>query len=105
MMKKLKYIIPSIYLVVGICVWLQFMSSPPDGLANIGIVMYVLPITIIGFLIFGKTFPFFSGSYYVSHSKFFFMSILIITALIYLFCTLISMFTSRKTNKGKKNST
>ena len=102
MIKKAKYIIPSIYLVIGILVWLQFLGSPPDGLANIGIVLYVFPMTMLGFLIFGKTLPFFSGSYYVSQSKFFFISLITITALIYFICSLISKIASRTTNDGKK---
>ena len=104
MKKKVKYIIPSVYFLLGILFWLEFMNLPPDGLANVGIALYVFPTTLLGLLIFGKTFPFISGSYYVSHSIFFFVSLLIITVLIYYFIALIIKFTSRKTYAGKKSS-
>jgi hypothetical protein len=96
MISKLKYIIPAIYLLGGILVWIQFRGSPPDGLSNIGIVLYVLPMTMLGMLIFGKNFPFFSGSYYVSHFRFFSLSLLVMTGLIFFVCLLIGRITLGK---------
>jgi polyferredoxin len=44
----------AIYIVGAIVIWLEFLGSPPDGLANIWIAVYTFPIVIIGtFLLHG----------------------------------------------------
>jgi hypothetical protein len=99
MKKYLKYIITAIYLAGGILVWVDFRNSPPDGLANVGIILYVLPATIVGGFISDNHFPYFDGRYYVSHFRFFLTSLLTIAALIFCICELVNRFQLRRRNR------
>ena len=102
-MKNLKYIITTIYLVGGIVVWLDFRNTPPDGLANVGIALYVLPATIVGGFISDNGFPYFDGSYYGSHFRFFLTSVLTIAALILCIWQLVIWIQLRRRNRQANN--
>jgi hypothetical protein len=86
---RLPAIFAGSYLAVGLLVWISFMRTNPDGLANIGLVLYVFPVTLIGLAI-GRQ----AGSpgfilipqglgYWTAHAVFFFPSLIAVAALIY----------------------
>ncbi|MEO7650358.1 MAG: hypothetical protein ABIZ80_07805 [Bryobacteraceae bacterium] len=47
-MRRRSRAIAAIYLLGGLAVWISFARTNPDGLANIGLVLYVFPVTLIG---------------------------------------------------------
>lgn len=44
---KFRWWLPGIYAVLAIGAWLDFARLPPDGLANLGLMLMVLPITLL----------------------------------------------------------
>lgn len=44
---KLKYILPGAYCAIALLVWLDFSRLPPDGLASVGLMVVVLPATLL----------------------------------------------------------
>jgi hypothetical protein len=81
-------VIAGIYLAGGLAVWISFARTNPDGLANVGLVLYVFPISLLGlavgwltgsaeFLLIPDRF-----GYYGDHAVFFFPSLFAIAALI-----------------------
>lgn len=82
---KLKTVIPGMYCTVALLVWLDFMRLPPDGLANVGLMLVVLPVTILDLAVS----PAASGptvlmpnsfGYYANHTIFFVGSVAAIAA-------------------------
>jgi hypothetical protein len=93
---RLKYIIPALYLAYALYVWIDFTQLPPDGLANLGLAVAVLPVTVVGLVLTwarGETsfvlVP--SGlGYYSAHAVYFWPSAILITALLYWGCSRLS---------------
>jgi hypothetical protein len=52
---RFRLILPSLYLLVAIYVWVDFVRLPPDGLANVGLMLLTLPVALPGLLIGGLT--------------------------------------------------
>ena len=88
-MPRLPAALSAAYLAGGIAVWIDFARTNPDGLANVGLLLYVLPVTILGlalgrvagrsqFLLIPDSF-----GYWTSHALFFFPSLLVVAGLIY----------------------
>ena len=44
---KFRFILPTIYFLIAAGIWLNFMSLPPDGLASLGLMLVVLPVTLL----------------------------------------------------------
>src|SRR4051794_35312248 len=44
---KLRLLLPAIYLVVALGAWIDFMRLPPDGLANLGIMLVIWPAALL----------------------------------------------------------
>lgn len=66
-----------VYLLLGGLVLINFLQAPPDGLANVGIALYVFPVTLLG-KVLGFEFPPFVPKglgYYGSHVAFFIPSL------------------------------
>jgi hypothetical protein len=83
---KLKTILPGIYLAIAAVAWLDFMRLPPDGLANIGLMLVVLPVTLIDLALRPADKP---GTfvlmpdglgYYGDHAVYFFGGVLLVSA-------------------------
>lgn len=76
------------YLLGGLAVWISFVRTNHDGLANLGLVLYVFPVTVIGeglSLMTGHTeFPLIPTrfGYLINHALFYFPSLLLIAGLI-----------------------
>jgi hypothetical protein len=86
--KRTAQIVTATYLITAAFVLLQFLLSPPDGLSNVWIAVWTLPVTLAGMVLlywpFGVEFPFvpFPGSlgYYGSHTVYFTPAVLLISA-------------------------
>jgi len=85
---RLAFALAAAYLIGGIAVWISFVRTNPDGLANVGLVLYVFPVTIVG-LVVGRLMeraefiliPNHFG-YLTAHALFFFPSLLAVAGLI-----------------------
>jgi hypothetical protein len=44
---KLAAVLPASYCVLALIAWIDFARLPPDGLANIGLMLVVLPVTLL----------------------------------------------------------
>lgn len=44
---KFRVILPAVYLVIAAGAWLNFMHLPSDGLASVGLMPVVLPVTLL----------------------------------------------------------
>jgi hypothetical protein len=87
-MRRLPVVLCTAYLAGGIAVWFSFARTNPDGLANVGLILYVLPVSALGlaagklmgrveFLLIPNRF-----GYLADHAVFFFPSLLVVTVLI-----------------------
>ena len=85
-MKVLKYLLPAIYLAGAVVVWVTFVSTNPDGLANIGIVLYTFPVVLIGTFWLKLDFPYVPGRYYEAHALYFWPSVALLAVLLFLSC-------------------
>ena len=83
MNSMLKRIVVLVYLLGAVLVWIDFKNAPPDGLANVGIGLYTLPVFLLANLFAPGEFPYFGGDYYHAHTHYFIVSILIISVMIY----------------------
>ena len=86
---KLKYVFPAVYASVALLAWVDFSLLPPDGLANVGLMLIVLPVTLLDLAMRPEGRP---GSfvlmpdsfgYYGDHAVFFGTSVLIIGAFLW----------------------
>ena len=82
---RLKLLVPAIYLLGALVVWFNFSRAPPDGLANIGLVLYTLPVVIVGSFILKQSFPYFPGNYYEAHALYFSTSVALLAICLFLF--------------------
>ena len=103
---KLRYLLPGIYAVVAVLAWANFMQLPPDGLANVGLMLVVLPITLLDLALRSTDHP---GSsvlmpdsfgYYGDHAIFFGISVVIICAVLCWLGSRIDRRSSRKRQGG-----
>ncbi len=76
------------YVAVGILVWISFVQTNHDGLANVGLILYVFPVSLVGmllgYLFNGGEFPLIPSSlgYLVGHAVFYFPSLALMAMLI-----------------------
>ena len=83
---KLRIILPAAYCALALLAWVDFARSPPDGLANVGLMAIALPATLLDLALRPADAP---GSfvlmpdslgYYGNHAVFFGCSVLVIAA-------------------------
>jgi hypothetical protein len=75
----LKFSAPVLYIAGAIAIWLDFLGTNSDGfLANAGLIVYTLPIVLIGSVLLKGDFPYVSGSYYVAHAIYFWSSVVLL---------------------------
>ena len=83
-----KLVLPAIYLVVALGAWLDFARLPKDGLANLGLMLVVLPISALDIALRPASNPGHSilmperFGYYGNHAVFFVAGVLVIAALL-----------------------
>ncbi|MFL6725783.1 MAG: hypothetical protein ACJ8FS_04615 [Sphingomicrobium sp.] len=92
---KVRVVLPGIYLLVAFCVWLDFMGLSADGFANLGLMLVVLPITLLDLVLRSSKHPADSifvpdrWGYYLDLSVFFWISVAIIAVALFLLGRLI----------------
>jgi hypothetical protein len=100
---KARVVLPGIYLVVALGAWLDFISLPADGLANIGLMLVVLPITLLDLVLRSPKHPGDSvllpdrWGYYVDLSVFFWISVVVIAVVLFLFGHLLDRRSAART--------
>ena len=83
---KLKYILPAAYFALASYAWIDFTNTNHDGLANIGLMLVVAPVTvaglIVGWLIGEESFVLLPDGfgYLGGHAAYFFPSVLVVGA-------------------------
>jgi hypothetical protein len=98
---RLRLLIPAVYLTLGILVWIDFARTNPDGLANIGLVLFVAPVTLVGLAWMSAagadSFPLIPNGlpYLMAHAVFYFPSLLITAILLFLIVASIQRFFRR----------
>jgi hypothetical protein len=48
---RYELILPAAYLALAAGVWIDFVNTNPDGLANLGLMLVVFPVTVAGLFI------------------------------------------------------
>lgn len=91
-----RIVIPIVYLLGGAGLWVDFIHSPPDGLANVGLILYTLPFFVVARFFTALEFPFFGGDYYDAHRIYFMISVGTISLLLFAFISLLHLFLSRR---------
>ena len=51
MRKRWRVILPGAYVLLALAFWLDFARTAHDGLANVGLMLAVLPVTVLGLLL------------------------------------------------------
>jgi ABC-type molybdate transport system permease subunit len=85
--------VPALYLAFALYAWVDFTRTAHDGLANLGLMLVTLPVTVVGLLLtwaLGRTgfvlIP--SGpGYYTAHAIYFWPAALLTAALLYGVCS------------------
>jgi len=80
----MKFGVPAVYIAGSIVIWLNFLGSNPDGLANIWIAIYTFPIVLIGTFLLQGEFPYMPGRYYEAHALYFWPSIAVLALVLFL---------------------
>ncbi len=104
---KFRIIVPCVYILGAVFVWLDFSHLPPDGLANIGIVLYTFPVILVARVLTNSEFPFVGSSmdYYEAHALYFGASVFIIALTLYLVVFMIQNWLQRgKEEEGGRKS-
>jgi hypothetical protein len=87
---KFKLVLPALYIAVALLAWLDFARLPPDGLANLGLMLVVMPITALDIALRPANSPGHSilmpdrFGYYGNHAVFFAVSVLVIATLLWI---------------------
>ncbi|MBR1156276.1 hypothetical protein [Bradyrhizobium sp. JYMT SZCCT0428] len=87
---KFKLVLPALYLVIALLAWFDFARLPPDGLANLGLMLVVMPITALDLALRPTSNPGHSifmpdkFGYYGNHAVFFAVSVIIIALLLWI---------------------
>ena len=86
---RARFLIPLIYLAVAVYVWMDFVGTNPDGLANVGLFILTLPVAIVGLALTeiissGRFVLLPSGfGYYANHALYYWPSVLVTWMLLY----------------------
>lgn len=85
---RLRIVLPAAYCAVAFLAWLDFWRLPPDGLANVGLMLVVFPVTLLDlalrpagnsdFVLMPDSF-----GYYGNYAIFFGVSVVVIAAFLW----------------------
>ena len=84
-----RFLLPSLYLAFAIYAWIDFVYLPADGLANVGLMLVTLPVTIVGLIISwaigSASFVLLPSGfgYYGNHAIYYWPSVLLTALLLY----------------------
>jgi hypothetical protein len=93
---RLEFLLPLLYFGLALYVWIDFIRLPPDGLANVGLMIVTLPVTLVGLLLtwmFGKTgFTLLPDAlaYYGDHAHYYWPSVALIAGALCWLCATLS---------------
>lgn len=96
-------ILPAIYCVIAIAAWIDFLRRPPDGLANLGLMIVVWPAALLDLTMRSPADTERSAlmpqkwGYYGDHGIFFWVSVISIASGLWL----IGAFVDRRIAKAK----
>ena len=48
---KWKIVLPAVYLALALYAWMDFTRTNHDGLANVGLMLVVFPVTVLGLIL------------------------------------------------------
>jgi len=88
---EFRRILPLAYCAVAFVAWLNFMLLPPDGLANLGLMLVVFPVTLIDLALRPSSAPAEAVlvpdglGYYVGHTVYFAVAVVVIAAALWWF--------------------
>lgn len=83
---KLRLILPGVYSAIAGLAWWDFSRLPPDGLANLGLMAVVFPVSVLDIMLRPSSAPGTSVfmpsglGYYTGHAVFFATSVAIMAA-------------------------
>ena len=86
----LRLILPGLYGLICAAAWLDFARLPPDGLANVGLMLTVLPVTLVDLGIQAviarerSVFMLQGLGYYKAHAVFFWTAAAVLAGCLYL---------------------
>ena len=92
---RLKLILLGLYVALAIYAWIDFMRLPTDGLANVGLMIVTLPVTLVGLVLswavgLSKFVLWPDGfGYYGNHAVYYWPSVLITAVLLYALASLV----------------
>jgi hypothetical protein len=92
---RLRFILPSLYFLFAIGAWIDFARLPRDGLANLGLMLVVFPVTLLDLYLRpsgasgSSVFIPNSYGYYYDHAVFFGISVSLIAGALFLLGRLI----------------
>ena len=49
--RRARFILPGLYLVLALYVWIDFATAARDGLANVGLFLVTFPVALVGLLV------------------------------------------------------
>src|SRR3954469_8240270 len=87
---RYKMALPALYMVIALGAWLDFARLPPDGLANLGLMLVVLPVSALDLALRPAHDPGHSilmpdrFGYYGDHAVFFAASVLAMAVLLWI---------------------
>ena len=88
-MSKYRIVLPAIYCTIALPAWLDFSRLPPDGLATVGLMLVVFPVTLIDVALRPSEAPgssiFMPDSfgYYGNHAIYFAVSVAVIAGMLW----------------------
>jgi hypothetical protein len=83
-LRILKWGLPGLYLAGAAAVYVTFRLAPPDGLANIGLVLWTFPFVLVGTFLLGLEFPYAPGGYYAAHTLYFWPAVILLAGTAFL---------------------
>ena len=84
LLQRVQFWLPGGYALGGLLVLLHFWQQPPDGLANIWIFIYTLPLALLGHWLWPGQFPFMPGGFHIAHTLYFIPPVLFLSAVLWL---------------------
>jgi len=85
--RRVEFALPAFYVAFALYGWVDFVNTNHDGLANVGLFLITLPVTLLGLAIgaaMGRTsFPMPSGYGYLTDHALYYVPSVCVTALLW----------------------
>jgi hypothetical protein len=107
---KLRRILPGAYCFIALLAWLDFSRLPSDGLANVGLMLVVLPATLLDLALRPPDAPNSSVlmpdsfGYFGNHAFFFGLSVAVIAAALWWLGRILDRRRTRLTGPSQEGS-